>query len=88
MILLITAVFLACLPQTVLEVQQHEIHEQGVHYGIDIKYPEIENGDRFNAAVRQAVGSLTESFNKEMSGVSAPDVPVDGYLNGSTASPF
>ncbi len=68
--------FPACLPQTVLQVQQREIHEQGVHYGIDIKYPEIQNGDRFNAAVRQAVDSLTESLKKEMSGVSAPDVPV------------
>ena len=44
---------------------------------IDIKYPEIQNGDRFNAAVRQTVDSLTESLKKEMSGFSAPDVPVE-----------
>jgi hypothetical protein len=48
-----------------------------VFYGIDIKYPEIQKGDRFNAAVRQTVDSLTESLKKEMSGVSAPDVPVE-----------
>ena len=83
MILRTTAVLLACLPQTVPQVQQREIHEQGIHYLIDIKYPEIENGDQFNAAVRQTEGSLTESFKKGMPGVSAPDIPIDGYLNGS-----
>ena len=83
MILLTTAVLLVCLPQTVLQVQQREIHEQGVHYRIDIKYPEIENGDHLNAAVHQTVGSLMERFKKEMVGGSAPDSSPSGYVNGS-----
>jgi len=83
MFLLTTALLLTCLPQTILQVQQREIHQQGPHYGVDIKYPEIENGDQFNAAVRQTVGSLTENFRKEMPDVSAPDILVGGYLNGS-----
>jgi len=81
---LITAVFLACMPQTPLQIQQREIHEQGTHYAVDVKYPEIENADAFNAAVRLAVGSLTESFKKGgMPEVNAGDGPSDGYLNGS-----
>lgn len=83
MILLATTLLLACLPPTVLQVQQREIHEQGIHYVIDVKYPEIENFDHFNAAVRQAVDSLTEGFKKDMPGVDAPDASVGGYLNGS-----
>ena len=82
MILLTTVVFLACLKQTVPQVQKHESHEQGAHYAIDIKYPEIENDDNFNAAVRQAASSLTESFERAMLGVSATDTSYDGYLNG------
>jgi hypothetical protein len=84
MIPITMAVFLACLPQTVLQVQQGEMHEQGIHYSIDVKYPEIEKADQFNAAVRQAVGSLTESFRKGgMPEISAADGPTDGYLDGS-----
>lgn len=83
MILLTTAVLLACVPQTVPQVQQREIHEQGIHYRIDIKYPEMENGDHFNAAVRQTVQSVMKSFPKEITGVRGPGVPVDGYLNGT-----
>jgi hypothetical protein len=47
MIPLITAVFLACMPQTPLQIQQREIHEQGTHYAVDVKYPEIEKRRRF-----------------------------------------
>jgi hypothetical protein len=84
MILLISAVFLACLPQSHLQIQQREIHEQGIHYAVDVKYPEIDNADVFNAAVRQAVGSLSESFKKGgMPEVNPNDGPADGYLNGS-----
>ena len=84
MILLISAVFLACLPQSLPQIQQREIQEQGSYYAIDVKYPEIENADVFNAAVRHAIGSLTESFKREgMPEVRAADGPVDGYLNGS-----
>jgi hypothetical protein len=84
MIPLITAVFLACMPQTPLQIQQREIHEQGTHYAVDVKYPEIQNADAFNAAMRLAVGSLTESFKKGgMPEVNAGDGPSDGYLNGS-----
>jgi hypothetical protein len=34
MIPLITAVFLACMLQTPLQIQQREIHEQGTHYAV------------------------------------------------------
>src|SRR5260370_15391313 len=64
MIPLITAVFLACMLQTPLQIQQREIHEQGTHYAVDVKYPEIEHADAFNAAVLLAVWSLTVSVEK------------------------
>jgi hypothetical protein len=84
MIPLITAVFLACMPQTPLQIQQREIHEQGLHFGIDVKYPEIENAEAFNAAMRHSVNAFTEGFKKGgMPDTTAGDVPIDGYLNGS-----
>jgi hypothetical protein len=84
MIPLIAAVFLGCMPQTPLQIQQREIQEQGAHCRIDVKYPELENADPFNAAVRHAVAAFTAGFKKEgMPEATAGDVPVDGYLNGS-----
>jgi len=89
MIPLITAVFLTCTPQTPLQIQQHEIHEQSTRYAVDVKYPEIENGDAFNAAVRLAVGSLTESFKKGgMPEVNAGDGPVTATSTAAVPPPF
>jgi hypothetical protein len=65
MIPLITAVFLACMPQTPLQIQQREIHEQGTHYAVGVKYPEIENADAFNAAVRLAVVRSLRASRKD-----------------------
>ncbi len=83
MIPLIAAVLLVCLPQAPLQIQQREIHWQGIHSGIDVKYPEIENAAAFNAAVRQAVTAFTEGFKKAMPEVREGNVPADGFLNGT-----
>jgi hypothetical protein len=80
---LFVALFLTCLPQTTPPIKQHEIHERGTHYSVDIKYPAIQNGDTFNAAVHQAVRSLTEKFKKDVPGVDPKNVSVDSYLKGN-----
>ncbi len=88
MLLFTAAVMLAYLPQTVPQVQQREIHEPGVHYAIDVKYPEIQRANRFNAAVHRALDEVTNKFKRAMSKETASketaaDGPVDGYLKGT-----
>ena len=83
MFLLTAAVLLACVPQATPQLQQHTLHEQSAHYSIDIKYPEIENDDLFNAAVHHAVASLTAPSKKDLPEGAAPDFPEAAYLKGS-----
>jgi hypothetical protein len=63
--LVVLALLLACLSQSPLHMEQHEMRELGSDYSIDVKYPQIRDAPAFNRAVKTAVGSLAADLKRD-----------------------
>jgi len=66
-------------------LREHEFHQHGNRWSIDIEYPELADADVFNLAVHRKLDSMVSEFKKGLPPETADeDYPDYGsYLNGN-----